>query len=145
MSGKPSLVYGIINDNLVLLPEDVARAYAEDHHRIWALKTYGDARRFDPQGMNVAPGLDEEDNDEIPADEEPYDAASSPEHDWPPSAATIALGELTDELDDIGEERDHFPNAPILYIDPSTEADLVETLKRRGYEARRDDELIGRI
>src|ERR1019366_4605748 len=101
--GSKRLVYGIVNDNLVVLPEDVAKAYAADHQRIWALTTYGDARRFEPQGLNVAPGLDEDDYDEIPADEEPYDAASINEYlngDWPPSVLTIALEHLSDDLDD---------------------------------------------
>ena len=148
MSSKRVIVYGIIDDNLVLLPEDVALAYASDHGQIWRLGTFGEARRSVPQGLNVAPGLDEDDYDEVPADDDPYDATTTGEFQdgiWPSSAATIALGALPDDLDDIGEERDRFPNAPILYIDPSTEVDLVETLRLRGYEVRRDDELIGRI
>ena len=31
MSSKQRLVYGIVNENLVLLPEDVAKAFAADH------------------------------------------------------------------------------------------------------------------
>lgn len=42
MSKQP-LVYGIVNDSLVLLPEDVAKASASDHQAIWAIKTYGEA------------------------------------------------------------------------------------------------------
>jgi hypothetical protein len=142
-SENKRLVYGIVNDNLVLLLEKVAEAYADDRQAIWALTTYGDARRFEPQGINRPPGLDEDDYDEVPDDDDPYDANS--DGDWPPSAATIALDMLPDDLSDIGEERDHFPNAPTLYIDPATEAELVETLRRRGYEVWRDDELIERI
>lgn len=148
MNDSNQLVYGILNDNLVLLPEDVAKAYAADHERIWALATYGDARRFNPQGMNVAPGIDEEDYDEIPEDDHPYDAALTNEYlngAWPPPAATIALGHLPSDLADVGEERDHFPGFPNLYIDPITEVDLIEKLRQRGYEVRRDDELIKRI
>ena len=43
------LVYGILNDNLVLLPLGVATAVAEDLEGIFELKTYGEARRFEPQ------------------------------------------------------------------------------------------------
>jgi len=145
--GSKRIVYGIVNDNLVLLPEGVANAYAADHERIWALTTYGEARRFEPQGLNVAPGL-WEDEDEPLADDHPYDAALTNEcqdGNWPPPAATIALDHLPDDLEDIGEERDRFPGFPILYIDPTTEADLVETLRQRGYEVRRDDKLIRSI
>jgi hypothetical protein len=149
MNEKPRLVYGIVSDNLVLLPEDVANAYAADHQHIWALTTYGDARRFEPRGINAAPGLvDDDDYDEVPDDDDPYDADSTDEYlngDWPPSAATIALDVLPEDLSDVGEERDHVPNAPTLYIDPATEADLVETLRLRGYEVWRNDELIERI
>jgi hypothetical protein len=148
VNGPKRLVYGILNDNLILLPEAVALAYAADHEAIWALTTYGVARRFEPLGINRPPGLDEDDYDDVPVDEDAYDAASTNEvldDSWPPSAATIALDELPDDLSDVGEERDHFPNAPTLYIDPATEADLVETLRRRGYEVHRDDALIGRI
>jgi hypothetical protein len=113
-SGSKSsrLVYGVLDNNLVLLPEDVANDYALDHEAIWALRTYGDARRFQPRGVNRPPGLDEDDYDEIPADEDPYDVTLTNEcqdGDWPPSAATIALDALPHDLDDIGEERDHVP------------------------------------
>lgn len=37
------LVYGILGDNLVLLPEDVATAAADDLGSIWTLKTCGEA------------------------------------------------------------------------------------------------------
>jgi hypothetical protein len=67
------------------------------------------------------------------------------EDEWPAPAATFALSYLPEDLDDIGEEVEHFPFVPTLDIDPATDADLVETLRRRGYEVRRDDELIGRI
>jgi len=149
MSGKPVLVYGIVKRNLVLLPESVAQAYAHDHEHIWALTTFGDARRFEPQGLNVAPGLDEDDYDDLPSDEDPYDAASTTEclnGDWPPAAATIALGNMLDDLDDIGEERENLGGVPFLYIDPADEQQLTITLRDRGYQvARRDDELIRRI
>lgn len=139
------LVYGVVNDNLILLPEDVAKAYVHDHEAIWALGTCGDARRFEPLGINPPPGLEE--HDDVGADA-PYDASVTNEFEdgtWPPSAATIALDALPEDLADVGEELDRFPGSPILYIDPATEEDLVETLRLRDYVVRRDDELIGRI
>lgn len=148
MSSKQRLVYAIANDNLILMPEDTARAFAAEHQTIWMLKTYGDARRFQPQSLNGVPGLDDDEYDDIPADEDPYDAALTNEYengDWPPPAATIALDELPDDLDDIGEQIEHFPRLPILRIDPATETDLVRLLNQRGYEVRRDDGLINRI
>ena len=148
MSDKPLLVFGVLDNNLVLLPENVARAYAADHERISALMTYGEARRLDTQ-LLITPGLDDDDYDEVPADEDPYDATLTNEYSegiWPPRAVTIALDHLTGEdLDDIGEERENLGSVPFLYIDPATETDLIITLRDRGYEVRRDDELIRRI
>jgi hypothetical protein len=148
MNGTKRIVYGILDDNLVFLPEDVAKAYASDHSAIWQLKTYGDARRFNPQGLNVAPGLDEDDYDEIPADEDAYDVTLTNEYvngDWPPSAATIALDHLADDLDDLVVEVEHLMDPPTLELISISEADLVKRLKERGYVVRRDDDLIGRI
>ena len=146
--GSKRIVYGIVNDNLVILPEGVANAYASDHERIWALSTYGEARRFEPQGLNVAPGLDEEDYDEILADDDPYDAALTNEHsngDWPPSTLTIALDSLPDDLDDLVVEVEHMMDPPTLELIPISEADLLQTLQQRRYDVHRDDELVGRI
>jgi hypothetical protein len=89
--------------------------------------------------------LDDDDYDEVPADEEPYDVALTNEcqdGNWPPPVATVALDYLPEDLDDIGEEQDHFPGFPGMYIDPASEADLVEALTGRGYVVRRDDDLI---
>jgi hypothetical protein len=52
---------------------------------------------------------------------------------------------LPDDLDDLVVEVEHFPNPPTLKLLSVSEADLVKTLKQRGYEVRRDDELISRI
>lgn len=149
MNNKQRLVYGIVNDNLVLIPEDTAKAFAAEYQAIWSLKTYGEARRFQPRSLNGVPGLDqEEDYDDIPADEDPYDVALTNDYengDWPPPAATIALDELPEDLEDIGEQIEHFPSFPTLYIDPATESELVRLLNQRGYEVRRDDGLINRI
>ena len=139
------LVYGIVNDNLVLLPEETAKAFAADHQAIRSLKTYGEARRFQPRLLNGVPGLDDDEYDDTPTDEDPYDVVLTNEYlngEWPPSAATIALDELPEDLEDIGEQIEHFPRFPTLSIDPVTEADLLRVLNQRVYEVRRDDELI---
>jgi hypothetical protein len=147
MCPNKSLVYGIRADNLVLLPENLAKAISEDRQSIWQLRTFGDARRFEPKFL-IVPGLDEDDYDEVPLDEDPYDATLTNAYqngDWPPGATTIALDYLPEDLDDIGEQKEHFPGFPTLYIDPATERDLVETLEQRSYSVRRDDDLIERI
>jgi hypothetical protein len=67
--------------------------------------------RFCLNGAGVQ-GLDEDEHDDIPADEDPYSAALTSDYengDWPPPAATIALDELPDDLEDIGEQIEHFP------------------------------------
>lgn len=147
------LVYGIIGKNLILMPEDVAEAYVSDHEAIVALKTFGDARRFVPRGsINNPPGVDDWEDlygEEGPPDDDPYDAVALVEswedYPWPPSAATIALEELPDDLRDIGEEVENFPFESALHIDPAFEQQLLETIRSRGYEIHRDDVLIGRI
>ena len=149
-SGSKSsrLVYGVLDNNLVLLPEDVANDYALDHEAIWALRTYGDARRFQPRGVNRPPGLDDDDYDVVPDDEDPYDVTLTGEclsGDWPPSAATIALDHLPDDLDDLVVEVEHLMSPPSLELVSMSESDLVELLRQRGYRVRRDDELIARI
>jgi hypothetical protein len=77
MNQKRLLVYGVLSDALVLLPEHVAKAFAEDHEKISKLRTYGEARRFEPQTMNSGPGLDEDDYDEVPVDDQPYSVTST--------------------------------------------------------------------
>ena len=148
MVPRERLVYGVLNDNLVLLPEDVARGIAEEVKNIFRLRTFGEARSFEPQYVDV-PGLDDDEYDERPDDKDAYDVTLTSvylgEDEWPAHAATFALSYLPEDLDDIGEEIEHFPFVPTLDIDPATEADFVETLRRRGYEVRRDDELIGGI
>ncbi len=138
-----AFVYGVLDDNLVLIPEEVAQAVASDVQGIRRLRNYREARRFEPQLLMV-PGLDDDDYDEVPEDEDPYDLALTSEcqeGNWPPPIATFALDYLPDDLD-IGVQREHFPGFPTLYIDPASEADVVETLRGRGYVARRDDHLI---
>jgi hypothetical protein len=146
-----TLVYGVVDDNLVILPEEVAMAYASDREAILALKTFGEAFRFQPKGLNYPPGVGDWEDffEERPADEEHYDAAAFlaqwPEFPWPPAAATIALEEIPEDLDDIGEQVEDFPYEPTLQISPELESQIVATIRNRGYEIRRDDELIRRV
>jgi hypothetical protein len=141
------LVYGIVNENLVLLPEDVAQAVAEDLEAIGQFTTYGEARRFEPLYLGV-PGLDDDDFEEVAADGDLYVVTATNEYqngDWPPPVATVALENLPDDIQDIGEEVERFPSSPTLYIDPTSESHLLEDLRQRGYSVRRDDGLIQRI
>jgi hypothetical protein len=150
MGVNKNMVYGIPSNNLVLLPEDLAAAIASDLEKIYALETYGEARRLETQLLTV-PGLDDDDYDEAPPEaSDPYDCTTTnecQEGNWPPRAATVALDYLAEDetLDDIGEERENLGGVPFLYIDPADEQELIATLRNRGYELRRDDELIGRI
>jgi hypothetical protein len=67
------------------------------------------------------------------------------EYEWPPEAATIALEEMPEDLDDIGKQVEHFPFEPTVQISPELESQIVSTIRSRGYEIHRDDELIGRV
>jgi hypothetical protein len=150
-SRMKKLVYGVVDDNLVILPEEVAIAYASDREAILALKTFGEAFRFKPKATNYPPGVDDWEDyfEERPSDGEPYDAAAFlaqwEEYPWPPAAATIALEEMPEDLDDIGEQVEDFPYVPTLQIGPELESQIVSTIRSRGYEVRRDDELIRRV
>jgi hypothetical protein len=81
-------------------------------------------------------------------DSDPYHAANTAEYecsDWPPPAATIALDQCPDELDDIGVQVEYFPSYSRLHIDPASEAEVVATARDRGFAIYRDDELIEEI
>ena len=85
-------MYGVPSDNLVLLPEDLARAIADDRALVYGCRTYGDARKLVTQHEWV-PGLDDEDLNEPYADDRPYDPTETREASnghWPSRAATIA-------------------------------------------------------
>ncbi len=147
MPNPKRLLYGVVSENLVLLPESIARQYAAERKAIFTLRTYGEARRLAQQGVDV-PGLEREDLDEEPGDDDPYDVTQVPEYtngDWPSPAATIALDYLPDDLDDLGAEEDHFPSFPSLVIDPAQEEEVLRTVRDRGYEVVRDDALISEI
>jgi len=60
-------------------------------------------------------------------------------------AATIALDDLPDDLEDLGEERGTLASTPYLFIDSSTEAEVLQYVRSPGYTARRDDSLFARL
>ena len=93
---REPLVYGILNDNLILLPASVARAVRDDLRAISDAQTYGEARQLATMHLSV-PGIsdDDEDDESGPADSDPYNAFDTAEYqnsDWPPPAATVAAG-----------------------------------------------------
>jgi hypothetical protein len=52
---------------------------------------------------------------------------------------------MPEDLDDIGEQVGHFPYAPTVQMSPELESQIVSTIRSRGYDVRRDDELIRRV
>jgi len=152
MTQETELVYGLsthAGDTLIVLPTDVARDIAADYDALRAAITYGQARALQLTHVDV-PGLDEEgdaDEDANRADVEPYDpyeSAAASNGDWPVSAATLALDHLPEDLD-IGEEVGSPVRTPGLFIDPGSEAVLIEAAHEAGYTLRRDDQLIARL
>lgn len=140
------LVYGEENGSLVFLPERIANETADDLDQIRMLRTYGEARALVTRAVWI-PGIDIDEPDD-PPDEDAYDAAATAAHqdgDWPASAATIALDELPEDLEDLGEQRDNMAQLPRLYIDPQTEAEVLQYVRSLGYRARRDDSLFARL
>ena len=139
-----SLVYGEELGSLVFLPEHVAIETAEELDQIRMLRTYGDARAFTARRIWV-PGLDDDDEH---SDEDAYDVSATPEFqggDWPPLSATIALDDLPDDLEDVGEQRDSMGSVPRLFIDPVTEGEVLRYVRSLGYTAHRDDSLFARL
>ena len=62
MSSKQRLVYGIVNGNLVLMPQDTAKAFAADHQVIrFTQNLRRSSTRLQPQSLKGIPGLDEDD------------------------------------------------------------------------------------
>jgi hypothetical protein len=140
------LVYGEERDSLVFLPERIANETADDLDRIRMLRTYGEARAIVTQRVWI-PGIDIDEPD-APPDDDAYDAAATSEcqdGDWPGSAATIALDALPEDLEDLGEERGNMTQLPWLFIDPHTEAEVLQYVRSLGYTARRDDSLFARL
>jgi len=135
------LVYGLaeIGDNLVILPEQLAREVTQDYRALAAASTYKDARALTLLRVE-APGL-EDDADDHP-DDAPYDWSSFEE--WPIPAATISLSWITgvDDLEDIGVEEQAMISTPRLYINPDAEDEVVAAIRALGYKIRRDDALV---
>jgi hypothetical protein len=139
-----SLVYGEELGSLVFLPEHVARETAEELDRIRMFRTYGEARAFTARRVWV-PGLADPDEH---SDEDAYDVSATPEcqgGDWPPLSATIALDDLPDDLEDVGEQRDSMGWVPRLFIDPVTEREVLRYVRSLGYTTHRDDSLFARL
>jgi hypothetical protein len=148
-AAKEPLVYGILNDNLILLPDSVAKTVRDELRAISALETWGEARRLCTTYLAV-PDMydDDEDEESSPRDSDLYNAFDTNQYqncDWPPPAATVALDECPDELYDIGEQVEYFPSFPRRHIDPATEAEVVATARERGFVIYRDDDLISEI
>lgn len=132
---KEPLVYGLDQyENLVVLPERIAKAVARDYERLSAVHTYGEARRLSLEYLTLPGEVDPEDQE--PDDSEPYDPWEY--EDFPPRAATIAVDKLPEDLD-IGEQVEPFPSVPWLYIDPKDEELL---LGERAATNTRFDEMM---
>jgi len=106
------LVCGVLEDNLVLLPESFALELAADYRTLESVRTYGDARAA-VMTHRWLPGASDEERDEH-EDSEPYDPS---EYDtWPIPVATWALDVLPEELE-IGEQQEEgLMSLPTLVI-----------------------------
>lgn len=140
---ETDLVYGILDDNLILLPADFARELAADYRTLDAARTYGDARaavltQLELPGTS-AQALEESGHE----DSDLYDPSEL--DDWPTPIATWALDVLPDELEDVGEQYEGMMVDPILMIDPSGEANVVTEVTRLGFAITRDDDLISSL
>jgi len=136
---ETDLVYGVLNDNLILLPTAFAVALAADYRTLESVRTYGDARAAVMSHLWL-PGAseDEEDLDDY-EDSERYEPSEY--ETWPTNIATWALDVLPDDLQ-IGKQVEGLMSNPRLVIDPATETEVVAEVARLGFTIRRDDELI---
>lgn len=139
-----TLVYGEERGSLVFLPEQLANQSADELDRIRMLRSYGAARGFTVRHTWI-PGLDDPDEH---SDEDAYDASATSEcqaGEWPPLSATMALDNLPDDLEDLGEQRDYMGSVPRLFIDPRIEAEVLRYVRSLGYTAHRNDSLFARL
>jgi len=132
------LVYGVLEDNPVLLPESFALALAADYRTLESVRTYGDARAAVMTQLELPDASDEE-RDEHEASE-PYNPS---EYDtWSTAVATWALDVLPEELEIGEQEEEGLMGLPTLVIDPASEAEVLAQVTRLGFTIRRDDDLI---
>ena len=137
-------IYTELTGSLVFLPEDIVQALERDYDTIRAITTLREARDTTLEVLDL-PQLDDDDYEDPPDESDPYDPWETNlavNGEWPPRLATFALELMPDDLDDIGEEEDHFPTLPVLHIDPATEQAVVAIVRQRGYEVQRDDQRL---
>ncbi len=140
---ETDLVYGVLDDNLIMLPTAFAVALATDYRTLESVRTYGDARAAVMTHLSL-PGTseDEEDLD----DHENSERYEPSEYEtWPTNSATWALDVLPGELEELGDQVEGLMGEPRLVIDAATEAEVVAEVTGLGFTIRRDDDLIGQL
>jgi len=141
VSDTDLVFYGVLYDNVVLLPTSFALALAADYRTLESVRTYGDARAAVMTHLEL-PGTSEDELDDY-EDSDPYDPS---EHEgWPTQAATWALDVLPADLEELGEQEEGLMGDPPLVINPATEAEVVAQVTRLGFTIRRDDDLISAL
>jgi hypothetical protein len=147
-SSTRSLVYGYVPHHETLAFADGATA-AEEAREIVAIassRTFGEARRVEVRhvGWNPADPEYSEDHDDAPFDITELGAVV--EGDWPSMVASRATDLLPKDLQQrFGTPTDTVLNGDYLTIPATAEAELVAALQERGYEVRRDDDLINTL
>jgi hypothetical protein len=133
-----SLVYGeSFHGYLTIVPEGAIEKATAEVERVLAAKTYGQARAID------APGADDDF-----ADDEPYDVQELgivQDGDWPPNAGMLGLQMLPQEVCDIVAIERSMVGQEWIEFSEADEDRVVGELSQRGYQVRRDDELIKRF
>jgi hypothetical protein len=154
-----ALTYGhaeIPHDCLAVLPSDKAQRLADEIDRVKACTTVGEARRLAPflKEVTVPFDFDPDDEDDLPADDEPYDweeTSQVQDGDWPPMPTAAVLSWADPSLlDDIvtraGARRVTTTfNGDYLDIALAQETNLVSVLADHGHSVVRDDKLIRRL
>jgi hypothetical protein len=141
------LVYGHakVADCLAFADGATAQEEAREITAIISARTWGEARGVEPRHTwNPVPDLD--DDPDGPADDAPFDIrelGAVQDGDWPPMVTGRALEVLPEDLQkQFGESMATVLNGDSLEIPLAAEAELVATLRDRGFEVTRDDELI---
>jgi hypothetical protein len=150
---KPNrrLVYGHaqLHDCLAFADANTAADEAREIVAIASSRTWGEARRLTPRHVSNPVGPEYHDPEDGPADEEPFDiyqVGSVQDGNWPPMVTARGLGLLPMDLQvRFGEDADTVFNGDYLEIPLACEAELVTALRERGFEVRRDDELINAL
>lgn len=150
-----SLVYGIVNQGLVLMSEEKARELAALHDALRTAQTWNEfkERVSSERYRDVLERLDENDPEEDdivfePQPDEKFDREAIfgyADGDWPEWPAQEMLAWVPEDIQArFGKCISSTLNGEFLFIEPASIPDVVAALEAQGYMCREDQALVER-